>query len=605
MRIKRIMLLYLFAILTVIAIHPTVSFSYSPSNEPIVQYIIDLSRDINNSIQKPEGSALYDSSGEVRLKLLLSPWGELKDAYISESSGNKDLDRTSLKAVWLYERYQPFPEELGEKDLWLDVPIIFEMPDMERYETAVGEEWFILDKTGEDIRISGMEDAIDIALENHTATKIAEEEVALSRLKISEARRALYPAASLNYIETTGKTTGSTQDFTDEEYKVKFEYPLYYGWRLKYAVEQAIANMEASRHNYDKVLEDLRGEVETAFYSYLATKINERLQHSLLKDTEEVFDIAKKRFDLGLSTKAEFLQVESQMRQITYQVTSSENDLALAELTLAQAMNVEDTGKLKDVIDIDIDMMDLGPIDIGVELEECVELAFKNRPDLKAREHMVQFNEYEQKIAKSRDQLKVDLTGSYGRSGGAYESETMELGTDWYVGLKVSKPIGGNTLSTSYTEDKTSEKHGQSSRTESTSTAVELGLLDNLQSLSEKKTASIALKKARQELEQTKEGIFKEVNESYLNYKKGILQANASFNKMRYREEELKITKARSDLNEIPYSELIQAHMNLTDEKSYYIEAIGSLYQSLVRLNKATGYALFLDSESFMLANAR
>ena len=87
-----IILLYLSVILAVTALSPTVSSTYSQPNEDIVQYITDLSKDIYNSIQKPEPSILYDSNGEVKLKLFLSPWGELKDVYISESSGNRELD---------------------------------------------------------------------------------------------------------------------------------------------------------------------------------------------------------------------------------------------------------------------------------------------------------------------------------------------------------------------------------------------------------------------------------------------------------------------------------------------------------------------------------
>jgi len=215
---------------------------------------------------------------------------------------------------------------------------------------------------------------------------------------------------------------------------------------------------------------------------------------------------------------------------------------------------------------------------------------------------MLEFNEYEQKIAKSKDQLKVDLTGSYGHSGGAFETETLDLGTDWYLGIKVSKPLGGNTISYTRTQEETSEKHGQSTRTESVSDAVEFGILDNMQSFSDKKQAHIALKKAKDELEKMKDSVLKEVNEAYLNYKKGLIQVRTNFNKIRYKEQELELTKVRSDLNEIQLSGLLQAHMSLTDEKLFYIEALVSLYQSLARLNKATGYALFLDEESFMLA---
>ncbi len=594
MHIKSAILLS-FAVI-IVFISPTEVFSYQPAiqNESLIQYIVDLSNEIYDSISPmPDRSVVYDSKGKLRLKILLSPWGELKDAYVSESSDSTELDEASLKAVWMYQRYQPFPEALGEKDRWIDIPIIFDTKDTFHAKLPSPKSL--------DVRDLGLNDAVDLALENSTVTRIAKEEIALSRLKIREARRALFPAASFSYLETTGKTTANIQDFTDKEYKLKFEYPLYYGWRLKYAVEQAVSNMKASTENYDKVLQDLRLEVEMSFYSYMASSINVGLQRSLLKETGTVFDTAKKRFELELSTKAEFLQVKSQMKQINYQVASSENDLSLARLVLQQAMGVEDSKEIDTLVDVD--MTDLKPVYIDVGLEECMDLASRYRPDLKAKKHMVEFNEYNRKIALSKDQLKVDLTGNYGKSGGAYESEDLTMENDWYFGIKFSKPLGGNTLSTVYTEDETSEKHGQTSRTESTSQSVEFNFLDNLQSFSEKKSSQIALDKAREELREAEDNVLREVKEAHLDYRKGFIQANANLNKIKYREEELKIAKARSELNEIPFSELMQAHMNLTDEKSYYIELMGSLYQSMAKLNKATGYALFLDSENFMLAN--
>ncbi|NQV04355.1 MAG: TolC family protein [Candidatus Omnitrophica bacterium] len=612
MRIKRIISLYLFVMLLFTVGYPTVSFSSLSKNEIISNYIISLSDDINDSIEKPEGSILYNSRGEVKLRLLLSPWGELKDVYVSESSENRELDNVCLKAVWMYDKYQPFPEELGDDERWIDVPIISEIMEEQKTYSLISQiESLDIDLEGDtqaQVPISlsiGIEETVDTALENDMAIKIAQDEISFSRLKIREARRALYPAASLNYGETIGKTTLQTQDFTDKEYKVKFEYPLYYGWRLRYAVDQAMSHMKASRENYDKVRQDLMVDVEVAFYSYLAAKVNVKLQEALLDEAEKIFDIAKKRFELELSTKSEFLQVESQLKQVTYQITSAQNDLAMARLTLSQAMNIEEA---EDLIDIaaDLESFDkLKPIEIDVILQECLELAFENRPDLKAKKHNEEFSRYGRKIAQSMDQLKVDLTGSYGKSGGAYEFESLNMSNDWYLGVKVSKPFGGNTLSTSYTKEETTEKHGQASRTESLSKSAEFAILNNLQSFSEKKSADIALKKATEELRETKKLISKEVKEAYLNYRKGLIQSRTNLAKVGYKEEELKISKARAELNEATLSGLMRAHMELTDEKSYYVEAIGSLYQSLARLNKATGYSLFINDGSFRLAKVR
>jgi outer membrane protein TolC len=365
-----------------------------------------------------------------------------------------------------------------------------------------------------------------------------------------------------------------------------------------------MSNLKASTSNYDKTLQDLRAEVESAFYAYMASKMNLKLHKALLEDTNSIFTGAKKRLELGLITRAEFLQLESQMQQINYQVISSENELAMAKLALAQAVNVKEGEKAIEIIDKEPGK-DLEPIMVDVTLEECMDLAFRSRPDLKAKAYMLEFNDYERKITESKNQLRVDLTGTYGESGGAFETETLNMNKDWYLGFKVTKPLGGNTLSTAFTKDQTSQKHGQTTRTESVSKSIEYGLLDGLQHFSEEKSAEIGYKKAKDELEQVKDSIIKDVKESYLNYKKGLVQIMTNLNKIKYREEELKIAKARAELNEVSLSELTQAYMSLTDERAYYVEALGSLYQSLAKLNKATGYALFLDDESFKLANTK
>jgi len=601
---KYVILFYVALFSLIVSIYPTDLLSYSESKESITQYIISLSKDIFRSIETPSAAMLDNSKGELKIKVLLSPWGELKDAYISESSGSDELDERSLNAVWVYDMYQPFPEELGDEELWVDAPIIFRSE--KKLTTPVpgaGVAHSARSRDGSGITVSGLDEMVDVALENRLGAKIAQEEIELSKLKIREANRALYPAATLNYLETTGLTTSDIQDFTDKEYKVKFEYPLYYGWQLKYAVEQAVSNMKASKYNYDKISQDLRGDVEEAYYSYIINRASLRLQESLSKEVEKIFDIAKKRFNIGLSIKAEFLEVEAMFKQIKYQVASSQNELAIARLTLAQAMNVKDTEEFSEFADVDLDFKTWQPVHLDVSLEQCIDLAFQYRPDIKSKGHMVDFNDYERKITRSKNQFKVDLTGSYGKSGGAFESESLTLNKDWFIGLKASKPLGGNTLSAAYTKEETSEKHGQTTRTESISKSLEVGLLDNLQSFSEKKSSEIAFSKAKEELQRTQNAIMKEVKESYLNYRKGLFQIESNLKKVSHKREELRIAKAKSELNEVPISGLLRSHMEFTDEQTFYIESVGSLLQALSKLNRSTGYALFSYDGSIMLAN--
>ncbi len=585
MLLNRIKFSYLFVIFIVTLIEPAFTQTLDLyANSELVNYIFEVSKAITQQLPISEDLG----SGELKISLLLSPNGTLKDAYILETSGSEDLDQGCLQAVWRIKRFPALPAEWAQEDLWLDIPIIFEVE--EETELPISAYTVKLDADSQDKAPKGsfyveLDEAMEMALENHMPARIALEEMNLAKLKVREARRALYPATSLNYMETEGDATGGIVSFENKEYKLKFEQPLYYGWRLKYAVDQAMVNLEASRNSYEKVLQDLRLEVDLAFYNYIATKMSLRLQEELYREADAIVNMAKKRFEKGYSTKAEYLEVQSQYSQIGYQLASSKNEVEIAKMNLLQAMNIDSDEDIKAPQELKLNKVDL-------KLEECLEFAFKKRPDLKVKELMANFSDYERKIVKSKDQLKVDLTGSYGRSGGAFATETLQLREDWYFGLKVTKPFSGNTMSTSYTKDKTAPKYGQTTRTSSTTRSVELGLLDNLAHFSEEKTAEINYEKAVDEVENLRQTIVKEVKESYFNYKKALVQVESNLNKVKFKEEELKIIKARVELNEAPISELLRGRMGLTDERNFYIEALGSLNQSFARLDKATGYSI-------------
>jgi outer membrane protein TolC len=140
-------------------------------------------------------------------------------------------------------------------------------------------------------KITSLKECIDIGLDNYMSAKIALDEVKLAELKVTEAKRALFPSASFKKVKTEGDIFNV--DFLEREYTLKMEQPLYYGGRLRDAVRKAELNLEIAKRNYNKIKADFIAKVEAAFYSYVGAQMVLAAQEELKAEAEHILGIAK------------------------------------------------------------------------------------------------------------------------------------------------------------------------------------------------------------------------------------------------------------------------------------------------------------------------
>ncbi len=400
-------------------------------------------------------------------------------------------------------------------------------------------------------------------------------------MKIREARRALYPAASLRSTWTQG--TASNVGFTEVQHGIQLDHPLFYSGRLTNTYRQALVNLQVAEKRQNKAKADFVMEVAQAYYQYVGAKAAVGVQEGLLKECRQILEKTEARFQKGLLTRLEQLNVQAQFNQAKFQLATAENDLTLARLKFLQRLKLDPSA----LVEVPSDFQN--PVPSDIDLEEPLHLAAQYRPDIQINTLLVEFNEYEQLIAKEKGDLRVDLSTFLGVSGSAFETENLTLNKDYSLGIKATKNWGPNEASFSSTTTKTAPRLGQTSRTDSTVYSGQLGLLSKLDALSEVQQATVALEKARQDLDEAKATVFQEVEEAYVSYRKTRLQLEYSQQKVVFREEQLKITKAQASLNEALPSQLLEAVMRLTEERVNTSVALTNYYVALARLNKAIG----------------
>lgn len=401
--------------------------------------------------------------------------------------------------------------------------------------------------------------------------------------KVREAKRNLFPAATLKTSLTQG--TASELDFREYSSGLELQHPLYYSGRLRDTYRQSLVNLMVAEKRQGKVKGDFSLELAQAYFQLVGAKAGFETQEGLVKKAQGTFDAAQARYQAGLLTRLELLNVESLVNQSRFQQQTAENDVTLARLKFLQRLGVEPDQPPPAEVPGQLPPTALAAVDP----EEALQLALLNRLDIKINTLQVEFSEYEERIALSKGKLKLDLTGFIGASASAFETEPLNPAEDYFVGLRATRTWGSHGMTSSVTDTHTSPRLGQTTRTDSTVYQSEVGLFNQLSGLTEVEQARANLERARHELAEIKQTIFQEVQESYVSFTKARLQLEYARQKIQFRKEQVKVLEAQASLNEVPPSQVLEALIKETDEEVGFVQAQTNYHVALARLNKAVG----------------
>jgi len=469
-------------------------------------------------------------------------------------------------------------------------PHAAEVPEAPRAESSLGPDRALLPPARQELAgpepaggALSLPQAIEQAIAVHEPARIALEESELAMLKIKEARRNLFPGASLRGGFTEGTASGAA--FREAQVGLQAEHPIYDAGRLRDTYRQALVNLQVTQKRYEKVRADFAFEVAQAYLELLAARQSVVFRQRLVEEAQRIFDATQRRFAAGLLTKMELLNVQSQYSQALFQLQGAHNDVAAAELKFRHRMNWD--------APLPVQLPERFPqVTPQVELSEALRVATLNRPDVQINTLLVEFHRYEELLAKKKEAWKLDLTGFLGQSGGAFKTEPLNLDVDYSVALKASRPWGGHTGSVTATRVETSPRLGQTTRTDSSSVQGEFGFLNALAGATEIKQANVGRLKAQQDLADTKHLLEQEVHEAYYAYQKASLTLQHAQQKEQFRLEQVKVLRAQAELNEVLPSQLLEAELQLSDDQVSQTQAQSSYHIALARLNKAIGVTL-------------
>ncbi|MEK7308257.1 MAG: TonB family protein [Nitrospirota bacterium] len=103
------------------------SVSDDDIRDPVLKYSKIVQKLILDDFSYPAEAREAGFQGTVKLSLRLSHQGDLLDSKVKDPSGYQVLDNDALNTAKKASPYPPFSPEIKEKEIWMDIPIIYQL----------------------------------------------------------------------------------------------------------------------------------------------------------------------------------------------------------------------------------------------------------------------------------------------------------------------------------------------------------------------------------------------------------------------------------------------------------------------------------------------
>lgn len=392
-----------------------------------------------------------------------------------------------------------------------------------------------------------LDDSIALALKNNPTIKMAEADQAAAAGKIGEAKSAKGPTLDFSHADTEYSTDVSVKTTPKYTNSVSLSLPLYTGGKLEGLISQAQLGLKVADLGYEQSKQQVKLDATTAYYNVLQAR-------NMLKLSEESRDRLKAhlvnvqaQFDVGTVAKVDVLRSEVELANAEQALIKARNayDLALASLNNVIGLSLDTEIHVKD---------ELKYTPFKQTLEECINFAMENRPEIGQVDANVDIAKQGIKVAKSGHLPTVAVSGSkswYDNDFPGFENDS------WKVSL-----------------------------------VTKLNVFDSKLTDSKIKQADATLDKAQEKARQTKDSVQLDVRQAYLNVRESEKRIHTTEVAVSKAEEDFKIAQVRYSSGVGTNIDVLDAQVALTQAKTNYIQALYDYNTSLAKLNKAMGIAV-------------
>jgi outer membrane protein len=332
--------------------------------------------------------------------------------------------------------------------------------------------------------------------------------------------------------------------------RATLQQPLFTGWRLQSAADNAEYTANAVHNDYRKDKQQLLYDIKSAYWNVYRAREMKRLTDENVAQMTQHLDDIQNMFNQGMATTNEVLKTKVQLANSRVLQSDAENSLTIAMIsfnsTIGLPLNTQVsigstlTPKTKEF----------------PEVEQLLATAFQQRADVQGMQWRVQAAQSSITAAHSGWMPQVFLTGNYyySRPNQRIFPAVDQFKDSWDVGVNLQFDIWNNLT----TVHQTSEAKAQYEQTK-----------DSFSML--------------------KDGITLDVTQSFLTFKQEKKQIDLAQLSVDQATENLRVTREKFKAELTTNSELLDAEVALLQAKVQLVQSLVNHELAEARLEKAIG----------------
>ena len=253
-----------------------------------------------------------------------------------------------------------------------------------------------------------MQQAERIALENHPGIRAANERVKVQEAVLERARAGYYPTAGVRgSYENRPFNDGPNAD------KNLFNTTGQVSWlvsdfgRREGAVRREQDTLEARRFSEQTSMEVVVLTVRRAFFDYLRAQALVRVEQDTVKDRETLVRQAQGFFDVGTRPKIDVARAEANLFAAKAGLIAAQNGVRIAWARLKSAMGVARFPERPVAADVNVRAPTLS-------LDEAVKAAFESRTEIKEFQSRLKAQQETVEVTKRGRMPRLRVDGQYG-----------------------------------------------------------------------------------------------------------------------------------------------------------------------------------------------
>lgn len=222
---------------------------------------------------------------------------------------------------------------------------------------------------------------------------------------------------SLSTTRTSSTRVGTWQN--TYQLQLVATQPLFTGFKLLSSYQKAALTKEQAEANIKYTELTLVKAVQQAFLTLLQARANVQSNKDSVARLESQYKVAQAYYDVGLKPRLDVLQAESDLAQAEQDLLKAENNVLVQTAQLNSLLNLplnQQTNYLGE----------LAYIPFAMNIEDCLDLAYKQRPDLYMAVKSVQIAERDAKIAASPLYPQVQAQAIYQRQGNTLDLDVRD-----------------------------------------------------------------------------------------------------------------------------------------------------------------------------------